>query len=117
MRLTGLSGSVFLTVGVSLVSTLSPGNWWSVEKSAPTPRATLGARLNPNSDLGGAVGKAREVERTWRYVSDRLNPNPISAEPWNAAIGDAGALECDDDFRDGALLWIARFNLRVSIRP
>jgi len=33
-------------------------------------------RLNPNSDLGG--------------------------EPWNAASGDAEALECVDNFRDGA---------------
>gem|GEM_PF-7011247 len=30
------------------------------------------------------------------YVSDRLNPTiPTSAEPWNDASGDAGALECE----------------------
>ncbi len=37
-----------------------------------------------------------------RHVSDRLNPDPTSAEPWNAAIGDAGPLECDDKFVTGA---------------
>jgi len=59
--------------------------------------------LNPNSDLGGAVGVtaprfARREERCvpGGYVSDRLNPNSDlgGAVPCNAASGDAEALEC-----------------------
>src|SRR5680860_357514 len=57
---------------------------------------------------------------------------PTSAEPWarreessvpggtratrNAAIGDAGALECDDDFRDGALMADTRLEVNKTYK-
>ncbi len=58
----------------------------SCAEVASASRAALRDRLNPNSDLGGAVGKARGVERTRRVRERRVTP-PSSMQGRSGATG------------------------------